>query len=138
VVALGAMLLLVITGLGTGIAAAAVTGEGYLIGDVLVSHLATAPAILVVLGLTVGCFGLLPRLMTLFGWLAVAVIAFDDLFADLLDLPEAFRALSPLWHLPKIPVEDFAVTPFLVLLGIAVVTAVLGLAGFRRREMNFR
>ena len=29
-------------------------------------------------------------------------------------------------------------TPFLILVGIAVVTAVLGLAGFRRREINFR
>src|SRR5690625_2773856 len=138
VVAVGAMLVLVITGLGTGIAAAAVTSEGYLIGDVLVSHLATAPAILVVLGLTVGFFRLLPRFMTLIGWLAVAIIAIVDLFADLLDLPEAFRALSPLWHLPKLPVEDFAMTPFLFLVGIAVVTAVLGLAGFRRREINFR
>ncbi|GAA4478373.1 exporter of polyketide antibiotics [Enteractinococcus fodinae] len=136
VVAAGAMLILLITGLGTGISAAAVTGEAFLIGDVLWAHLATAPAILVVLGLTVGCFGLLPRFMTLVGWLAVAIIAIVDLFAELLDLPDGFRALSPLWHLPRVPVEDFEPTPFVVLLGIAVVTAVLGLIGFRRREIN--
>lgn len=138
VVALGAVLILLVTGLGTGIAAASVTGEGFLIGDVLVAHLATAPAVLVVLGLTAGCFGLLPRIMTLVGWLVVAVIAIVDLFAELLDLPEWFRALSPLWHLPKVPVEDFDLTPFLLLVSIAVVTAAMGLAGFRRRQINVR
>ena len=122
--------------MGTGIAAAAVTGEGFLIGDVLWAHLATAPAILVVLGLTVGCFGLLPRIMTLIGWLAVAVIAVVELFAELLDLPEAFRALRRCGTCPGVPVEDFELTPFLILLGIAVVIAVLGLIGFRRREIN--
>lgn len=138
VVALGALVILLATGLGTGIAAAAVTGQASLIGDVVLAHLTTAPAVLVVLGLTAGFFGVLPRLMTLVGWLAVAVIALVDLFAEMLDLPEWFRALSPLWHLATIPVEDFETTPFVILLGIAVAIAVIGLAGFRRRQINIR
>jgi ABC-2 type transport system permease protein len=138
VVALGALLILVITGLGTGLASAAVTGEAWLIGEVIEAHLATAPAVLVVLGITAGLFGILPRLMTLVGWLAVAVIAIVDLFGELLDLPEWFRALSPLWHLATIPAEDFEPIPFIVLLALAAVTVVIGLAGFRRREINIR
>ncbi|OAV62355.1 hypothetical protein [Enteractinococcus helveticum] len=130
VVAIGALLILV----GTGIAAAAVTRNGALLGDVVASHLAAA--ILAVLGPAAGCFGVVPRVMTLVCWLVVAVIAIVDSFADLLDLPQWFRALSPLWHLPTVPVDDFALLPTAVLLGIAVVIAGIGLCGFRRREIN--
>ena len=138
VIALGAMVILLVTGIGTGVAAAAVTDEASLIGEVTLAHLATAPAVLVVLGLTAGFFGILPRLMTLIGWLAVAVIAIVELFGEMLDLPDWFRALSPLWHLPTVPVEEFDVAPFLILLGIAVATAVVGLAAFRRRQIHIR
>ncbi len=138
VVALGAVLILLATGVGTGIAAAGVTGEGYLIADVVLAHLATAPAVLVVLGLTAGCFGLLPRVMTTVGWLVVAVLALVELFGELLDLPEWFRGLSPLWHLATVPVEEFNMVPFGLLLGIAVVLAAIGLVGFYRRQINVR
>lgn len=136
VIAVSAILIIFVTGIGTGLAAAVVTGDGSLVADTLMSHLATLPAVLIVLGLTSGFFGLLPRLMSLVGWLLVALLGIVTLFADLLDLPEFFRALSPLWHLADIPVEDFQLAPFLVLLGVAVVAVGVGLAGFRRRQIN--
>src|SRR5690625_5597836 len=68
------MCIMEITGLCTGLSSAAVTGEAWLIGEIIEAHLATAPAVLVVLGITAGLFGILPRLMTLVGWLAVAVM----------------------------------------------------------------
>src|SRR5690625_581349 len=132
------MCIMEITGLCTGLSSAAVTGEAWLIGEIIEAHLATAPAVLVVLGITAGLFGILPRLMTLVGRLAVAVIAIVDLFAELLDLPEWFRALSPLCHLATIPAQDSDPAPLFVRLALAAVTILLGRPGSRRREINIR
>lgn len=136
VVALGATLIMLITGLGTGLAAAGVTADAGLIPDVMFSHLAALPAVLAVLGVTAGFFGVAPRFMAIIGWLLVAVCGIVDLFADLLDLPKWFRGLSPLWHLATVPVETFQLTPVVVLVGIAIVAVGVGLAGFHRREIN--
>lgn len=136
IIGVGAVLMTTITGLATGLAAAAVTSDSALIGDVLLSHLATLPAVLLVLGVTAGFFGLLPRLMAPIGWLLVALIGVVNLFAELLDLPEWFRTLSPLWHLATVPVEEFELTPFLIVLAIGVLAFIVGLAGFHRRQVN--
>jgi len=136
VIVVGASVIMLVTGLGTGLAAAGVTGDAGLIADIVLSHLAVLPAVLVVLGMTAGFFGLLPRFTTIIGWLLVALCGVIDLFADLLDLPKWFRGLSPLWHLANVPVEDFQLLAFVVLVGIAILTVGVGLVGFRRREIN--
>lgn len=136
VIAAGIVLIATVTGLGTGLAAAVVTGDGALVGDILLSHLAVVPAALAVLGLCTALFGWLPRLMAILGWIAVAVIGIVDMFAEMLDLPEWFRGLSPLHHLAGIPVEEFAPAPFLVVTGVGVVLVAIGLLGLRRRQLN--
>src|SRR5690625_7319149 len=123
------MCIMEITGLCTGLSSAAVTGEAWLIGEIIEAHLATAPAVLVVLGITAGLFGILPRLMTLVGWLAVAVVAIVDLFGELLDLPEWFRALSPLWPLAPIPARALGPRPLIGLTAPAAGRRVIGGAG---------
>lgn len=135
-IGLGALLICVATGLGTGIAAAAVTGDAALVTEILGSHLAAVPAALAVLGLCAALFGWAPRLMAPLGWAAVALLGIVDLFAELMDLPEWLRTLSPLHHLAAVPVDEFALTPFLVIAGSAVLLAVLGMVGFRRRQVN--
>ena len=66
-IALGVLLISVITGLGTGIAAAGVTGDGALVREILASHLAVVPAALGVLGLSAALYGWIPRAMPLLG-----------------------------------------------------------------------
>src|SRR5699024_2632477 len=136
VIAIGIVLIAAVTGLGTGLAAAVVTEDAALVGDILLSHLAVVPAALAGLGLCTAVFGWLPRLMAPAGWVLVAVMGIVDMFAELLDLPDWFRALSPLHHLAGIPVEDFALTPFLVVTGVAVALVAVGLLGLRRRQVN--
>ncbi|WP_394213862.1 ABC transporter permease [Brachybacterium vulturis] len=136
VIAVGILLLATVTGLGTGLATALVTGDGDLLGEVLLAHLAVAPAALCVLGLCTALFGWLPRLMAALGWVAVAVLGVVELFAALLDLPDWLRSLSPLHHLAAVPVEEFALTPFLVVTAVAVAAVVIGLLGLRRRQLN--
>lgn len=136
VVASGAALVTLVTGLATATAVAAVTGNSDLLTDTFVAHLVVLPAPMVVIGICAALYGLLPRAMTVVGWLLVAVIAVVDLFAELLDLPEWFRMLSPLWHLSTVPVEDFELVPFLLLLLATAVLVGLGLIGFRRRQVD--
>ena len=136
VIAAGLLLIVTMTGLGTGLAAALVTGDGSLVSEILLSHLAVVPAALCVLGLCTALFGWLPRLMAPLGWVAVAVLGVVELFAALLDLPEGLRNVSPLHHLAAVPVEEFTLTPFLAVTAVAVVAAAIGLLGLRRRQLN--
>lgn len=57
-------------------------------------------------------------------------------FGPLLNLPGWAHNLSPFEHPARMPLETFDAAPLLVLAAIAVVTAVVGLAGFRRRGVN--
>lgn len=135
-IAIGILLIVTVTGLGTGIAAAAVTGDGELVGEILRSHLAVVPAALCVLGLCTAVFGWLPRLTSTVGWIAVALMGVIQLFGELLDLPEGFLDLSPLRHLASLPLEEFELVPYLVVTGLAVLAAVIGLVGLRRRQVH--
>lgn len=135
-VASGVVLITLITGLATGIAVAAVTGSSDLLTDTLVAHLAVLPAPLSVIGICAALYGLLPRAMALVGWGLVAVIAIVELFAELLDLPEWIRMVSPLWHLATVPTEEFEPVPFLLLLLASLLLIGLGLLGFRRRQVR--
>lgn len=135
-IAMGALLIVVLTGLGTGAAAAVVTGDGSLVGEVLAAHLAVLPGALAVLGLCTLLYGGWPRAMALLGWTAVAVMGVFELFGDLLDLPETLLALHPLHHLASVPVEDFAAVPYVLVAGAAALLALLGLMALRRRQLH--
>lgn len=136
VVAVGAIAISVVTGVCTGLAAAAVTGETGVIGMVTLAHVALLPAALVVAGLGTALYGWAPRLVAPLCWVLVVWMGVVEFFGELLQLPEALVALSPLHQLASPPVEDFAVGPFLVVLAVAVGLALMGLIGFRRRQVN--
>lgn len=136
VVAGGVLAINVVTGVGTGLAAAAVTGDTEVIGMVTAAHIALAPAALVVVGLGAALYGWAPRLMTPLCWVIVAGMGIVEFFGELLDLPESLLALSPLHQLARPPVEDFSIVTFAVVTAVAVALALAGLAGFRRRQVN--
>ncbi|USQ79217.1 hypothetical protein NF556_16580 [Ornithinimicrobium faecis] len=136
VVALGAVLISVATGLLTGVAAAAVTGDWSLVGGVLASHVVLLPGVLLVLAVCAALAGWAPRLMAPIGWVLVALSAVVNFFGELLSLPDWLVALSPFSHLAGVPVEPFEVLPFLVVLVLAVAVSALALVGMRRRQVN--
>lgn len=136
VIAGGAVVVMIVSGTGTGLAAAAVTDDWSLVGQALWSHLNLVPAVLVVLGLGAVLFGVAPRLLMPVGWALVALMVFVGNFAALLDLPEGVRQLSPLSHPEQLPVEEFDLAPVLVLTLLVAVGVAVGLSGFRRRQLN--
>ena len=135
VVAAWAAGIMAATGLLTGLAATAVTGDGALLGPTLLAHLNLIPAVLVVLGLCALLYGWAPVLLAPVAWTLVGVMVLVGNFGTLLDLPDWLVDVSPLSHPAQVPVEDLTVVPLVVLLVLALVGAGLGLLGLRRRQI---
>jgi ABC-2 type transport system permease protein len=66
----------------------------------------------------------------------LAVIAFIGFLGPILQLPDWSYDLSPLEHVPTLPVADFSVAPELILTAIAAALVGLGLVAFRRRDLQ--
>ena len=89
----------------------------------------------VLTGVVVALFGLMPRFAPAAwaAWVAFLVLlllgAFDWVSQTLLDL-------SPFTHLPKLPGGHLDTTPLGLVLGTAAALVVVGLLGFRRRDVG--
>ncbi|HEX2362738.1 MAG TPA: ABC transporter permease [Jiangellaceae bacterium] len=132
----GIVLLVVLAGLAAGVT------YGLVIGDVagqaprlVAAALAYLPAVLVVAGLVVAAFGILPSRAVAIAWTAVAVFFLMAQLGPLLDLPQAVLDVSPFTHIPAVPSADLTIVPLVVLIAVAVALAIAGLAGFRRRDL---
>jgi ABC-2 type transport system permease protein len=134
-VAVGAsVVLLLVGGLGTGIAAAASTGDGGLVASEVATQLARLPAVLVFAGLAVALLGLAPRLASL-AWVLVTWAVVVASFGPLLRLPDWTEKLSPFGWLPRMPDEPVDWAVLLALTVVAAVLAAAGLIGFCRRDV---
>jgi ABC-2 type transport system permease protein len=133
---LGTALLLAVAGAGCGLAyGIQVHDVGGQVPRLLAGALVQTPATWAFVGLGVALFGLAPRLapVTWVGLLA-CVLLFE--LGALLGLTRWVVDASPFAHVPKLPGSAFTVTPLLWLAGISAVLIVVGLAGFRRRDLG--
>lgn len=120
------------TGLGYGLVADDVPGQ---LGRLTVAGLVQAPAALVLAGLAVVLFGLLPRWSVALSWTALLLCVLFGQLGALLELPRSVLNVSPFTHLPVVPAEDPAAAPLVVLSLVAVGLLGAGLAAFRRRDL---
>lgn len=132
---IGTLTVLLLMGLSSGAVDVLVTGEPDLFWPLVWASLATAPAVLVLVGVTVLLHGVAPR-MVLLAWAPFAFALVYTYLGALLDFPDWAAALSPFWHLPQLPVEDFDATPGLVLLLVTGLAVALGIWGLRRRDLG--
>jgi ABC-2 type transport system permease protein len=95
---------------------------------------AQAPAALLVGAVALLLQGLVPR-WSLAAWAVLAFALVQVYLGELLRFPGWVAGLSPFWHLPEVPVEDFTAVPALVVGALAVLAGVAGLVGFRRRDV---
>lgn len=135
VLSVGSVVLLAVTGLAMGLGAALGMGQSEILWDVIASHLAFAPAILVILAIAGLLYGLVPG-ATGVAWAVVIYSFFMGFFAPVMDLPQWIVNLSPMEHIPGIPLEDFAVTPLVVLAMIALAVGAVGMVAFRNRDLT--
>jgi ABC-2 type transport system permease protein len=110
-------------------------GEWDQIAVQLVEQLSYAPGVLLVAAFAVALPGLAPRWAGL-AWALVAFAFLQMVLGETLRLPDWVDAISPFDHLPKVPVDGFTAGPAAVELGLAAVLVLLGLWGYRRRDVT--
>lgn len=135
VTAIGLLGLMLVVGLATGIGAGLAVGDGAYVGQMALAHLAHVPGVLVLLGLAVALFGLLPRAIGV-TWVLVGTGLFSGLFGAMMDLPRWLRNLVPLEHTGRPPLDDIAWPATGIFLVLATVLAAIGLFGFGRRDLE--
>ena len=124
-------------------AAGLAVGAGYSLGggdltrlSVLIgAALVYAPAIWLLIGLTVALVGWAPRAAEA-TWAVLTVCLVFGLLGKVLKLPGWLMTLSPFQHVPQLPSADLSVLPLVVLTAIAAVLTWAGLAGLRRRDIG--
>ncbi|MGW7518763.1 ABC transporter permease [Streptomyces sp. NPDC054796] len=126
---------LLLAGLGFGLAGAASTGDGALVAKLAGAALAYAPALWVTAGLATLLFGWLPR-ATAAVWLVPVYAFVVGYLGQILQFPAWMNNLSPFGHIPQLPAHDLEWTPLLILTAVAAALFALGLAGFRRRDLE--
>jgi polyether ionophore transport system permease protein len=136
VAAVGGALLLVASGVVTGVAYGLRSGDvGGAVGSVLGGAAVQVPAAWVLAGVAVALFGLRP-VLTGVAWAAVVVCFLIGELGPSLRLPRWAMDISPFTHVPRLPGGTLTGAPIGWLLGVAVVLVAAGLAGFRRRDIG--
>jgi ABC-2 type transport system permease protein len=109
-------------------------GDGAMIGQYARSAAALAPGMLLICGIAMILLGWLPRLFNLV-WVVIGWSLFTTWFAALVDLPGWAVKLQPWGYLSFLPRDTMDWTPFLIETAIAAVLVMLGLVGFRSRDI---
>jgi ABC-2 type transport system permease protein len=129
---------LLLGGVVTGLIYAAAAGEfSGPFGDGLASVAVQYPATAVLIALSVALTGAVPR-WTALAWAALGVSLLLGQLGPLLQLPRAVMDLSPFTHIPLLPAAEVAWLPLTVLTLLAAVLIIVGIAGFRRRDVELR
>ena len=133
--ALGPAVVLALGGVSAGLVYGASTGDmGRDLPRMLIAALVQLPAVWVLGAVAVLLFGLLPRYAA-GAWVALGACLVLGQLGAILQLDQAILDVSPFTHTPRFPSVDLTVTPLAWLVGVAVVLAGIGLAGFRRRDV---
>jgi ABC-2 type transport system permease protein len=130
----GSAAIVLLASLGLGISAAVVLDDATMIPRLLGAGLAYVPAVWCSAGLAIALVGLLPRATGL-AWLGLLHAFVVLLFAGLFEVPGWVTGISPFGHVPALPAADVSVLPLALLTLIALGLAIVGLAGFQRRDI---
>jgi ABC-2 type transport system permease protein len=134
VAAIGSVVVLGATGLGTGIADALASHDAGRVAVLTGSALALVPAVWVLAAVAVALFGLVPRAAPA-AWGVLGACFLLAYLGPLLALPDWVMDISPFTHVPLLPADDFALGPLAVLTAVAAAFTAAGLVGFRRRDV---
>ena len=105
------------------------------LSSVLVGNLLYLPALWVMIGLAVLLIGVLPKATGLV-WAVYGLALFMGMFGRMDILPAWTLNLSPFGHIPQYPMETITWLPLAVLTVVAVGLTVVGLVGYRRRDIG--
>jgi ABC-2 type transport system permease protein len=135
VAVLGSVWLLIVAGLAMGLAASMTLHDGAQFGRIVGAALVQIPSVLVMAGIAVAVFGLLPRVTAAAWALLVAFLLIGEL-GPLFDIDQRVLDVSPFAHTPRLPGGALTWTPLFWLTAVAVALTVTGLEAFRRRDLD--
>jgi ABC-2 type transport system permease protein len=130
--ALAIMIAGIVAGLSYGIAAHDVSGK---LPMVVGTALAQLPAVWLPAAVTVALFGLSPRFSPVAWGVLVGFVALY-LIGELSGFPQWVLDLEPFAHIPLVARDTFTPVPLVALLAIDAALITLGLAAFRRRDVQ--
>ncbi|GAB3715363.1 ABC transporter permease [Nocardiopsis oceani] len=132
--ALGTGILLV-SALGLGAAGAVSTGDAGLVPSTLASALVYTAPLLLTVALAAACYGWVPSAARTAVWVLVGYALLVGKLGELFGVAHWAPGLSPFNAVPRMPAEDFAPSPVLLLLALSAVLVAAGFTGFRRRDV---
>jgi hypothetical protein len=98
--------------------------------------LAELPAALVIAGVAIAVFGLLPQVSAAVSWTAVGLAVALNIFGQVIQLSHWVLDISPFTHVPRLPGGTVSASPLLWLSVTAVILGGTGLAALRRRDIG--
>lgn len=133
-VAFAVVLLTAVTGLVTW-AGTAWVGAGLSVADGLAGALNSVPVALLCLGAALAALGWVPGSVLAIGVFPAAGGYLLMVFADTFGWPDPVRWFSPFTHLASVPAEPMDVPGALGMVAVALLLALLGVAGYARRDL---
>lgn len=103
--------------------------------DIILASLGYIPAIFLMIGVASVLIGWLPKLTSLI-WLYLFFAFVIFYFGGLFDIPNLVNSLSPYYHIPEQPTENWNWTVTIVIQGLAVLFMLAGSVGFSRRDIG--
>lgn len=107
------------------------------LGQGLAAAGAQLPGTLLIVGVVILLIGWAPRALPL-AWVLVGWSIFTSWVGALFSFPDWLLKLQPWGHLPKLPADRFTWGAVLAETAVAVALVVLGLVGYRRRDIQGR
>lgn len=127
--------LLAVSGFTIGASFGASVGDPAQGGRFAAASLAYWPSVLLVIAFVVFCAAWLPRAASAVTWGLFGAMVVLSMFGDLFGLPDWIVDNTPFMAVPRVS-EEFTATPLIVIGGLAILLAVLGLVRLRSRDMT--
>ena len=122
------------TAAGLYSATAMIENSPFTFGGLMKSFMVYLPAIWVMIGLSVLIVGVAPKATGAVWWFFAFVFLVSFLAGMPGLLPEWLQNVSPMKHIPRLPLDDMAFAPLIVLTVIAIVLTAAGFVFYRRRD----
>ena len=134
---IASVLIQLATAAGLYLSAAAATGDAnpFTFGGLVRAYMAYLPALWVMIGVAILLVGMFPRASGAI-WGYFGFVCFTSFMGGLVNIPEWLLGISPLKHIPQLPLEEMSVMPLVILTVIAVVLTAVGFIFYRKRDME--
>ena len=134
----GSALLLAVAGVAAGLGYGLRAGSaGTEVARMLGAGVSQLPAVLVVAGVAVLAFGLVPRWSVPGMWTLVGLLILLQLFGPVLRFSHWVMDVSPFSHVPRLPGGTVQGRPLTWLCAVALVLSLAGLDALRHRDVGY-